>query len=249
MAGQRVRFTLETREARRRFYPDYESGNFEPGAVTLLTHQLPGSSHFIDIGAFTGFYTCLAIKLMPNGVIDSFEMDDVNFEILTRNVELNGGTSRVRLHHRAVGAETGDAIFIPGADRFGAENRLAGGSMLPDHPATRVVRLVCLDDFYSKPPFGALFKIDVEGSELDVLRGMSDLLSSGKSRLLVEVHVRELRLRGQQVADLVRFLRERGFDVFEIQNFRTCDQPNLVDIRSPGRTESDFMLFARGSQL
>ena len=59
-----------------------------------------------------------------------------------------------------------------------------------------------------------LAKIDVEGFELEVLKGAADLLSSGSDRpkLLVEIHPPQLNLSGGSDALLFQFLKEHGYE-------------------------------------
>jgi hypothetical protein len=56
-----------------------------------------------------------------------------------------------------------------------------------------------------------LAKIDVEGFELEVLRGASTLLSSSRPTLIMEIHPLQLRLSGGSEALLFQYLKEHGY--------------------------------------
>jgi hypothetical protein len=61
-------------------------------------------------------------------------------------------------------------------------------------------------------------KIDVEGAELDVLRGMGWLLDQRQVReLFIEAHPRFLVKRGESTDDIDRFLTERGYQLVSVR--------------------------------
>lgn len=67
--------------------------------------------------------------------------------------------------------------------------------------------------FSLEHPFGRLgfVKIDVEGAELNVLKGMRQALARDMPDLLVEVHPAQMKSFGFSVGDLIRFLSETGY--------------------------------------
>ena len=79
--------------------------------------------------------------------------------------------------------------------------------------ATRMVEVVRLDDFSlaRELPRVDLIKIDVEGYELNVLRGAMDLLKKHRPILFVELDDNNLIDQGDSALTLIRFLGEVGY--------------------------------------
>jgi len=102
-------------------------------------------------------------------------------------MKLNGVASRTRLHSVAVS----DIDGVLEMNLFRNEDFLSTGSSLSLKPGmdvhhTKQVRTVSLDSFLPNANPIAV-KIDVEGHELNVLRGMTNMLERSKPRLLIEV--------------------------------------------------------------
>jgi FkbM family methyltransferase len=132
---------------------------------------------FIDVGAHIGTQTIYALATNALAGALAIEADPHNFAILRRNIEINGLSGRVRLFHGAASASQSEAQLTRDRQNFGGHS-LEPGMVLS--PAERVtVRTERLDDILAHCGVGAsqvgLVKVDVEGHELQVLRGMSSL--------------------------------------------------------------------------
>jgi len=114
----------------------------------------------------------------------------------------------VTIVQAAAGDEAGRAVLrLPerGESRCGSLALAAGPGETVD-----VVRLE--DQLGGEAP--ALVKIDVEGYELHVLRGMGKMLEDRRLRsLAVEVHPPEMARLGDETADLLRMLRGAGYQL------------------------------------
>jgi FkbM family methyltransferase len=130
----------------------------------FLLHFLRPEDLFVDVGANVGSYTILAGASVGARVI-AFEPDEQAFGWLERNVALNK-LGRIEARREAVGAQPGTVRFTSGHD--------TGNRIDPAGPVT--VPMTTLDAASSTAP--ALIKIDVEGYELDVLRGAARTLNS-----------------------------------------------------------------------
>lgn len=133
-----------------------------------------------DVGANIGWFSLLAARgVGPGGAVYAFEPFLANAYYLRLNAASNG-FGNVTTVPAAVGSTDGWARF---AEESSLEGRLSseGESLVP---------LLSLDKWVAemecRPP--DLLKIDVEGAEADVLRGMEALLSSAKPVLIIELH-------------------------------------------------------------
>jgi FkbM family methyltransferase len=132
----------------------------------------------VDIGANIGYYTLLAAKLVGDkGRVFAFEPEPQNYALLVRNIELNRCMNVVPVR-KAVSSKTGQAdLFL---------NRETGAhGFLPDREnviGVTTVETVSLDEYFKgrECPIDVI-KIDVEGSETEVLRGMSRIIKENDS--------------------------------------------------------------------
>jgi FkbM family methyltransferase len=197
-----------------------QAGVWEPlETATALALLKPGDS-FLDLGANLGYYTLLAARRVGGeGRVYAFEPDPEAFALLQRNVAVNGygdgtrqtgdaGRASVQTELLAASDITGPALLHRSPDNPGDHRLYDSGDGRPTCP----VAAVRLDDYFARmgPSSVAaqglrLVKMDTQGSEVRVLRGMDGLLSEHRARLcwLVEFWPLGLERCGTSAAELV----------------------------------------------
>lgn len=201
----------------RRYFLTHENTLWEALVTQFIVEQLPDARLFIDAGANLGYYTCLASKLMPQGEVIAFELDELNLALLQRNLELNQCTN-VRVEHAAVSETTGTLSYLRDTDSPSL------GFGLSANPATDQkygqliqVSAYALDDYFRQPLTGkTVVKMDVEGAEYPVLKGMQRLLHEYDLHVFVEVHPEKIRQFGATPGDLLHILMDCGYVVYEL---------------------------------
>jgi FkbM family methyltransferase len=171
----------------------------------------------LDIGAHVGYYTLqAAVRVGPEGRVHAFEPMSKNFKRLLHNVEINS-FHNVTANRYIVHERSGKMSIIPG------DPRNPGGSSLPsvdaDHGSPReIVESITIDDYADENGLREihLAKIDVEGSELHVLRGMKRVLERNSPRLLIEFSEGALQAHGGSSSELLDFLRGFGLRPYRI---------------------------------
>jgi FkbM family methyltransferase len=220
---------------------------------SLLTHRvLAGVEHesvlrklhcttVLDIGANRGQFALVARRSFPEACIVSVEPLPAP---AARFRAVFAADQRVTLHQAAIGPERGEATMhvsrrddssslLPITDR---QNALFPGTA---EVGTARVKVALLRDFFSEdqiePP--ALLKLDVQGFELQALRGCESLLNRF-AYVYVECSYIEL-YAGQALAnEVITWLRERGFRLSGTYNPTTDREGRIV--------QADF-LFSRES--
>lgn len=166
----------------------------------------PGA-HVVDIGANLGLYAHrLAEVVGPGGRVTAFEPDPRLFATLRENILLNGRPIRALPY--AIGAQTGRALLARGLFNSG-DNRV--------RPATdgnggrqAEIQIRALDDVLSGEAID-LIKLDIQGWEVEALRGMPRILAANpKIILYLEVWPHGLKQTGTSVTDLFSLLRSFG---------------------------------------
>jgi FkbM family methyltransferase len=181
-------------------------GRYEPRVTAFLSKRLPFCGVFADVGACTGYYTRIALNLMPGGGrVVAFEPD----ADAAVSLRLTFGDSRLTVRAEALGRDDHQAILDR---RAGVASRVRGESITAsgflDSASVNVRSLDGMVEAGELPP-PELLKVDVEGGEVLVLEGMSAVLER-RPALVVECHSMPLL---SQVLDL---LIDHGYDHLEV---------------------------------
>jgi len=135
-----------------------------------------------DIGANIGLYSLYAARARGCRVM-AFEPAPANFALLAKNIEINGLEESVSALPIALGNSNRlDALHMPDTDPGGAFATFGAKT------SAAAVRLACLgfaiDRFVGDfaPPFPEHIKIDVDGSEEDIVRGATRTLADRRVR-------------------------------------------------------------------
>jgi len=139
-------------------------GTYEPEiAAAFAAHATPASVVW-DVGAHVGYYTIIAAA--RGARVHAFEPWPPNSTHLERHVALNGFSDRVTIHRVAAAGASGDGSLTPCA--CSSAGRLSPrGVPVQDRRAR-----------FAAARHPSLIKIDVEGGEVDALRGMEQTLRS-----------------------------------------------------------------------
>jgi FkbM family methyltransferase len=192
--------------------------------VTNWFHDIlrPGQV-FVDVGANVGYYTLLASRLVGDGGhIFAIEAHPRMAELLSRNVIING-RHNVSTWQRAAWSQSETLKFH--ARRHFASNSSAGSlgdrdlELLHDDEEVLEVQAVQLDEILADAPRVDLIKIDVEGSEVQVVTGLAETLASNPEvTVMFEWSPGQLEMVGNSPATLLEIMRDQGF------SFRLMEQ-------------------------
>ncbi|WP_198371315.1 FkbM family methyltransferase [Roseomonas rosulenta] len=199
----------------------YLTRDFEPALrACILSHLQPGDC-FVDVGANVGFYSLIASRRVgPTGMAVAFEPNPATYAALKGNIALNRLTN-VTAVDIALSDGGGQAMFFADADgNSGASSLLRRGSSA----AVRTVSTETWDAFAARSslPFPSLVKIDVEGAEVKVLRGMSSLLTAPRRpRVILEVSEWSLQVAGSSREELFGIMSDHGYSARIISPIRS----------------------------
>lgn len=145
----------------------------------------------VDIGAYIGNYTLFMANLVgPRGTVYAFEPNKETILSLNNNIALNGHEN-ISLYDYAVGDFTGNNVFYKVDKTLGATSnstlvkneKIAGD--LKEYVKEESVKVIQLDKFLENKKI-KLIKIDVEGFELNVLKGARELISKYRPVIIME---------------------------------------------------------------
>lgn len=197
----------------------------QPILADLLSRIRPDDV-FYDIGANIGVYTCLIADVVDSQVV-AVEPHPNNADRLEQNIELNGASASVYRSAFAASAGTAELRLSPG---WGPDKLGSAGHSLVDHrgedtetiPVETIPGDNHIADEELPPP--TVMKIDVEGAEMDVLKGLESTLARSECRLVYcEVHEDPTESERYLISEVTNCLKATGFSVDEqvIEGYQT----------------------------
>lgn len=163
--------------------------NYEAEAAAYLSQRVkPGMVSF-DVGANVGAYVLqLAHWSAPGGQVIAFEPNSGAREVLARHIAWNGIESRVTVAPLAVSAQPGEnVLYAEGADGM---SRLAEANRGLRGNAVEVVVPVTSIDTWCREHgiWPDVLLLDIEGFEIEALRGAREAIARKRPILVVEMH-------------------------------------------------------------
>ncbi|MEE1756785.1 FkbM family methyltransferase [Streptomyces sp. SP18CS02] len=248
-----ARVAVDTQDLIQRYL--YMFGVWEPHMTRWLQRRLRPGDTFVDVGANIGYYSLLASRLVGDGGrVVAIEASPAFHRRVVQHARLNG-----RGNIRAVNAAVSDSrtmlTFVLASSR-----NMGANSIVPyDGPAESSFEIEArplTDLLEAEEVAGArVIKIDVEGAEGAVVRGMAPLLGTLRpdAEITVEVAPDRMAQLGDAVAELYDTMRSHGFHAYRLDNdYAPQSYPEAarrstrvpVRLRRPAEGESD-LIFSR----
>lgn len=214
-------------------------GKYEETEAKIMEQKISKGDIVIDAGANIGLHTLNMAKIVgKTGKVFAFEPEITNFGILKKNIKLNNYTN-IFAEHKAVGEKDGIATLYrsnhPGMHKIDSK---------PQHSKDKLnVDIISLDNFFNKnhiQPKIDFIKIDVEGFELSVLKGMKNILKNNKNiKILLELshnklHEEDLEYNSKY-EELLDFLESFNFKKFCIDEennklIQVSDKKKIIEL-------------------
>ncbi len=227
----------------------YYHGIYEAGTLHVLKSCLQPGDCFMDIGSNVGLMTVVAAQQVgPTGVVYAFEPEPRVSAILTKNIEINA-LQNVRVNNFALGSVPGNLMLYPQD-----EISLGSATLTNNAPqaATGInVKVETLDNFLNKNNITKIkmLKIDVEGWELEVLKGARQLLARSVAPILC-VEYSRLSHKDTHTEDIYDFLGSiNKYRIFKLKKTKEWIS-KLVEINNrTGLPDHDNLFCFLPSQL
>ncbi|HWQ25528.1 MAG TPA: FkbM family methyltransferase [Chlorobaculum sp.] len=169
--------------------------------ILTIANLLPGNSVVVDVGANIGFVSIpVANAIQHNGgTVHAFEVQRLLFYALCGTVALND-LDNIRVYHQGLGSAPG-LMKVPSVD-YGLPQDFGMVSLVDQEGITghETVQMSTLDEIVL--PGLDLLKIDVEGMEIDVLKGAKKSIERFRPWCWIEYWMVENELLKQQFETL-----------------------------------------------
>jgi FkbM family methyltransferase len=176
-----------------RFYEERELG--------VLLRYCPKDAVYCDIGANIGNHTLYALKFMGISKAILFEPNQTAIDILLANLNLNGVLDKCDTSFLGIGLSDheGEGYGIEAPEKnLGAAEMTQGAGEIRIARGDRLLNGQKVD----------LVKIDVEGMEMEVLRGLRGVIEDSRPTMFVEV-------RRETIPEFEEWLTDVGYEIRE----------------------------------
>lgn len=182
----------------------------EPEVVMFMTAAVQPGDHVIDCGANVGFFSLLMSQYVGSeGSVLAIEPDPRNYQKFEKNLALNKD-ARIQIKKVALANRPGKIDFYLTVD---SGTNSAWHNSVATMKKTQV-QAVVLDDLWERDLAPKLIKMDIEGSEMQALRGARNLLALHPNFIVMEFNEQALAGMDASVADLRYYLHDFGYDLF-----------------------------------
>lgn len=195
-----------------RYKDHYLNHEYERFSLQILKNNLKAGSLFVDVGAHYGAYSLYAANETGCDVI-AVEPVSENFTLLSENISINKLDKKIVAHEYAASDENGEAEFnIPWASDS------AGFYQHPNAHSIRTqkVQVRMVDDLIGKKPV-KIIKIDTEGHEIGVLKGLKKTLAANPGvQLIIELNPPLLENAGTDSMALLELVKSYGKEIYMV---------------------------------
>jgi FkbM family methyltransferase len=185
----------------------------------FIIKQLNKGDTFVDVGAHFGFYSLLAANLVGiEGKVFAFEPTKNSFNILKNNTF---GRNNVEVFNMALSHNEDDLIFYEFPIFYSEYNSFNNQQYVNEYwyqsnqPKESVVKCITGDNYFIKNSITPkIIKIDVEGAELEVLKGCADFLENYSGYIILECMTHSKNNSPHMMA--IDYLLSKGYSIFVI---------------------------------
>jgi FkbM family methyltransferase len=202
---------------------------YQPEVAIAMRRHLGRGSTFVDVGANLGYFSAIGADLVGSaGRVIAVEPAPPFVTRLARLQQMNPSYD-IQLMPVAAGDEVGTReLFLNRGDNVGAHSFARDAVPEPSDPV--VVDVVRLDEYLTGDV--DLIKIDVEGFEVQVLRGLTDCLDAiGRPPIICEWNPLHHPTLGTTGDDIRRVLTMISYEATDLLVDRPIDVRTVTGLR------------------
>lgn len=195
-------------------------GAYEAVESYLLLKILNEDAVLVDAGANIGYYSLLASTQIKTGKIFAFEPVPKNFESLSENINSNHLSARIKPIPQGLW-NSSDLIKFHLQESMRGNSGSFTAAPHADGQDSYEAPVVRLDDFAAERGVHAIdfIKMDIEGAELNALKGAQNILERHRPSLLLEVNRSACAAFGYDPQDLFSFLSQFKYRFFAVKPY------------------------------
>lgn len=176
--------------------------------------------NILDIGAYNGSWTLLVKNIFPKANVLMVEANADKEQILKKignyKIALLSSEENKEVNYYKSTSEdaSGNSIYL--------EKTIY--QFIPEKRTTTTLKLILPKDAHYD-----LIKMDVQGSELDIIKGSLDIIKKCKF-LLLELQIYEYNRNAPMISDVLAFLKKINFDLVDIFDLLYSSTGSLIQL-------------------
>jgi len=195
----------------------YYTGDYEPYLKKHFKKFINEGDYILDVGANIGFHTLYFAELTGvNGKVFSFEPIPINFDALQRNIKLNQ-FPQITTINKALGNTN-----APMEIHINQDNQNPGAfNLLENGLKNTIIDCIKGDDYLEGNQIEKIhfIKIDVEGFEYEVFKGLSKTIENSKPIIIFEFDYNYQHKLNDNPKIIFEFLNQYGYQFFTIDGY------------------------------
>lgn len=178
----------------------------------VFKQNIKNGDTVIDLGANLGYYSLIAARIVgEKGKVYAFEPDEENFQILEKNIKANNYKNIIPVK-MAVSDKIGNIkLYLSPGNK--------GDHRIYDQNAGRntvTIKSTTLDNYFKNQKVD-LIKIDIQGSEMDAIKGAKKIINANKNiKVITEYQAELLEANNSKPVDYLNLLTSLGFELYDI---------------------------------
>jgi FkbM family methyltransferase len=210
----------------------FQTGTYERGTLAIINSVLKEGERFVDVGANVGLMSLLAAKRVgPLGRVDAFEPLPEIRDLLYKSIEINN-FHNIHVHEHALGSSLGTMNIFrhPEVNRGSAS--LAWGNT---EDLKTEIAIDTLDHSLSQSSAQtvSMIKIDVEGWELEVIKGGQETFTRDPKPIACIEFSRSRPLHGGSLEEMFQLVQAFGYSGYILDKSKsTISRLKQIDISS-----------------
>jgi FkbM family methyltransferase len=198
-----------------------QSNKWEKLQTSIFKQNIKKGNIVVDVGAHIGYYTLIAADIVgKKGKVYAFEPDLKNFNILMRNIKVNKYRNIIPIN-KAVAKKDGKLNLFINPTNSG-DHRVYESNK---NRKRTEIESVSLDSVLKNEKVD-LIKIDIQGSEINALKGAFHTLNNNKAlKMIIEFWPGGLKLSGGSQEEFIRLLRNSKFTLYNIDEIKNKVMP------------------------
>lgn len=206
----------------------HQTGTYEKGILSFLQATLKKGDCFVDVGANIGVMSIFASQQVEiEGKILAYEAHPKTVELLKENIQLNQ-LANIQVYQYALGStESSTKIY----DNWQINRGGASLIVKNEQSVSYDIKVHCLDSVFPENTIPKVIKIDVEGFELEVIKGACSIIQKFHPILIIELseNRKNVHASSTEIIDLVKSLGD--YQIYKLKGGKER-KSKLIEITS-----------------